>query len=177
MGVKRKRYTKKSIHKVFSVLVLLLLLIVSLGYLIFKTDFLDIAEVGVTSQYISYNNLDSTDSIIVNKIEKKTRKKGLSKFNPSSVAFTVNGDKGKYFEIVLYPVDGSIDDGVMFHLENGSKEYNNNISSVEKKEDGGRIIYQGYLSNNNSFILRMWIGNNSTNKFNSLSYNVKIKMK
>ncbi len=175
MGRKVKRRTKKEIHKISLVTILLMLLVFSLGYVIIKTNNLFTGTNELTASYISFNNLSSTDMIRINNITRKTEKKAKSLLNPSSISFDVKGQKNKEYEIVLYPIETSSNEGVKFYLENNKKIVINDLESVPTRTDGGKIIYKGKISNNNKFILRMWINQDNKSQIDNISYEVKVK--
>ena len=46
---------------------------------------------------------------------------------------------------------------------------------MEKKEDGGIVIYKSTIGNEGKFTLKLWVDDDYNKSFKNLSYEVKIK--
>lgn len=176
MKKKIKRYSKKRVYKSTFIAVILVLLVVFLGLFILKTDYLYTGINESTKRYISFNNTDSTDILKINNITRKTSKNGRSILNRSSILFEIKGDHHKEFDIVLYPINNTLEEKyIYYYLSLNNKKVTGNLASVLTKEDGGKVIYHGKIDDNNTYRLNMWISENYKVKGRNISYEVKIK--
>ena len=176
MKKKIKRYSRKSIYKISFVAIILVFIVVFLGYFIIKTDYLYTGINEATRKYISFNNTDATDILNISNITKTTSKHWRSILNQSSVLFKIEGDSNKEFDIVIYPINNTVEEKyIYYYLVLNNKKITGNLSSVLTKEDGGKIIYHGTTNDSDTYRLNMWISDSYNEKGKNISYEVKIK--
>ena len=172
----KKRYTKKSIYKLSFITILLLLLAFFFGYIIFETEYLQSGVDELTASYISFNNAKSTDIIKISDITKNSDKKAKQPTNKSNKAFEIKGKENQEFEIILYSLGNTIDEGyVKYYLVRGKETQEGNLLNTEKTIDNGKIIYKGKISRNNKFKIYMWIDDNYNKSTKNISYEIKVK--
>ena len=76
----------------------------------------------------------------------------------------------------MYPIGTIIsDDSVNFYLKNNVDNVSNSLNNMEKKEDGGIVIYKSTRGNEGKFTLKLWVDDDYNKSFKNLSYEVKIK--
>lgn len=172
----RKRYSKKSIYKKAASTIFLIILATVIGYFISQTSLLTPGVDELTASYISFNNPNSTDILKITNISKMNNNKGKSNRNKSYANFKIKGKKNTQYQIILFPIGNILsDEDIYFYLENNKDNITKKLSDIESGIDGGKVIYQNTLDNNNDTTIRMWIDNKSKNKETQISYEVKIK--
>ena len=172
----KKKYTKKSVYKSALTAFSLLLLVVFCGYIIFQTEWLKPRLNELSASYISLNNLNSTDILKVSNLRKLNNQKGKSNRN-KSVKFQVTGQREKDYQIVLYHIGEKIEeDYIHFYIENEKGLTKEGIlSNQSETNDGGKIIYEGTITEGKNWTIRMWIDKRYTKKGNNISYEIRIK--
>jgi len=166
---------KKELGKVLFLAFILVILLVGINYIVFQTDLLKSHVDDKTLKYISFYNKEKTDSIIIKNIKKMTNKKGESTKNKSSLELTVIGKKNEKYEIVLYgQIDKSAEEFINVFTEHKLKKRKSNLKKLKNSKDGGKIIYQGKIDNND-IILRMWLSKEYSKKIKNNFFEVKIK--
>jgi cell division protein FtsL len=181
---KKKRLTKKQklklkrqLYKNIIISIILIILVLSFAYLIFKTELLQPRVNTLTTSYISFNNSNTTDMLKIDNLSKMSYSKGISSSNKSSIDFNITGNNNSNYDIVIYPIINRID----YKYINYSLISNNKIISSGKLEDkdttsdNSIVLYQSTINSNNSYTLRMWISKDYKLKVGSNSFEVKIK--
>lgn len=172
--IKKRKKEKHIFSWIF--MIVLIIIVFCLSALIFNTDYLSPKIDELTTSYISFNNVESTDIIKISNIKRMDDDTGKSYRNRNSVSFNVNGKKNTNYEIVLYPIGTIIsDDSVNFYLKNNVDNVSNSLNNMEKKEDGGIVIYKSTIGNEGKFTLKLWVDDDYNKSFKNLSYEVKIK--
>ena len=102
-------------------------------------------------------------------------KKGRTNKNKSSLNLNITGKKNKRYTIVLYDqLDKNDEKFIKVYIKHKNKEIESNLKDLKSSKDGGKILYQGKVDNNN-IILRMWISKSCSKKIKNNSFEVKIK--
>ena len=172
----RKIYSKKSIYKKSASTIFLIIIATIIGYIISQTNFLTPGVDELTASYISFNNPNSTDILKITNISKMSSYKGISNNNKSYANFKIKGKKNTKYQIILFPIGNTTNDkDVYFNLKNNRDNITKKLSDINSGIDGGKIIYQDILDNDNETTIRMWINNKSRTKQRQISYEVKIK--
>ena len=174
MAKKRKRKNKKKyieITKKISLCVVLVTLLLGLSYLIFETNILKPRLNELTTSYISFNNKNTTDMLQINNLSKMSDKIGNSNWNNRTLKINVESDENVEYQIIIYKIIQTTENNYI------KVSFNNNIKTLDELElleDGGRVIYQGKINNNDMF-LRMWISKEYKDKVNNNSFEIKIR--
>ena len=102
---------------------------------------------------------------------------GKSSLNQSKVTFKVDGKKNKDYQIVLYPTGNNINNKYVkvFLTINKEKKILEKLNNMKVIEDGGIIVYEGRLLEDNNFKLQMWVDNKYNKNIDNISYEIKIK--
>ena len=163
---------KKEIYiKKISTCIILGIFVITLSYFIFKTNILEPKLNELTTSYISFNNINNTDILKLNNINKMSDTKAKSILNNSTIKLNITGNKNEEYYIVVYK-DSDIDDKYINCYINKKV----NLSEVETTSDGGKIIYTGKIDNKTK-ILKMWIDKSYKDKVKDNSFEIKIKKK
>lgn len=175
----KKRKKKQS--NIFQAIIpyTLVLFVLIIGYGIFYTDLLNPKLNEITASYISFNNNSTTDMLKINNLKKYSDNNGISYKNKSYQNFCITGKTDNTYQIVLYHMGNSIDDGyVKFQLTNEkNKSFDGVISNIEKTQDGGYIIYEGTIKEGKRWTLKMWVAKDYKEVVNNVSYEIRIKTK
>lgn len=157
----------------------LIIIVFTIGYSIFFTDFLSPSLNEMTASYISFNNNSTTDMIKVNNLKRMSDKKGISNKNKSKESFSVTGRLESTYQIVLYHLGSNLDEKyVKYQLENEkNKIFSGILSNNEVTPDGGFIIYEGTLKEGKRWTLKMWASKEYKNSVDNVSYEIRIKTK
>ena len=173
----RKRYTKKSVIQATIPTFFLIVLVCTLAYFIFHTDWLSPSINEITASYISLNNNDTTDMIKVTALHKMNDKNGKSEKNKSTKDFQITGKKEATYQIVLYHLGSRVEDNyIKFYLSNekgGSIE--GVLSDMEESYDGGKILFEGTMENGKNWNLKMWVDKSYKQDVTNVSYEIRIK--
>ena len=169
---KNNRIKKRSIV----LLIFIVVLTISVFYLINETKLLIPKIDEATASYISFNNSNSTDMLKINNIKRMKHKIGKSFLNTYKETFNVSGTKNENFNIELYSIGNKIDKKYINYvlLKNNNIIEIGNLENKEETNNGGIILYQGKIINNNSYELKMWIDEDYKEKPQNVSYEIKI---
>lgn len=173
----KKSKQKKQQTKNLFYTILLCVLVAGISYIIFATNILEPRIDGVTASYISFNNSNSTDMLKIVDLLKLSDEVGKSSLNQSKVTFKVDGKKNKDYQIVLYPTGNNINNKYVkvFLTINKEKKILEKLNNMKVIEDGGIIVYEGRLLEDNNFKLQMWVDNKYNKNIDNISYEIKIK--
>lgn len=172
---KEEEKERKTTIKIISSAIIIVILLLGISYITFKTNLLKPKIDEKTSQYISFYNKEKTDSLVINNIKKRKDKNGKGNKNKHSLKFSITGKKNKKYEIVLYnQLDKEDEKFIKVYIKHKNKEIESNLKDLKSSKDGGKILYQGKVDNNN-IILRMWISKSCSKKIKNNSFEVKIK--
>lgn len=175
MPKKKKENQKKATIKVISLGLIILILLLGIDYIVFQTNLLKPRIDDKTLQYISFYNKEKTDSLVIKDVKKMKDKKGRTNKNKSSLNLNITGKKNKRYTIVLYDqLDKNDEKFIKVYIKHKNKEIESNLKDLKSSKDGGKILYQGKVDNNN-IILRMWISKSCSKKIKNNSFEVKIK--
>lgn len=169
---KNNRIKKRSIV----LLIFIVVLTISVFYLINETKLLIPKIDEATASYISFNNSNSTDMLKINNIKRMKHKIGKSLLNTYKETFNVSGTKNENFNIELYSIGNKIDKKYINYvlLKNNNIIEIGNLENKEETNNGGIILYQGKIINNNSYEIKMWIDEDYKEKPQNVSYEIKI---
>ena len=169
---KNNRIKKRSIV----LLIFIVVLTISVFYLINKTKLLIPKIDEATASYISFNNSNSTDMLKINNIKRMKHKIGKSFLNTYKETFNVFGTKNENFNIELYSIGNKIDKKYINYvlLKNNNIIEIGNLENKEETNNGGIILYQGKIINDNSYEIKMWIDEDYKEKPQNVSYEIKI---
>lgn len=172
----KTRYNNKSFITLSVITSILVILIIILNIIVYKTDILEVKESTIITNNISFNNSNTTDMLKVPYLKKLSNDKGLSKKNKSYVNFKIAGEKDTKFQIVLYHIGNIIDNSyVKFELLSKNERIENSLDKVNETKDGGKIIYEGIIDKNNNYNIKMWVDKAYKEDIKNISYEVKIK--
>ena len=169
---KSNRIKKRSIV----LLIFIVVLTISVFYLINETKLLIPKIDEATASYISFNNSNSTDMLKINNIKRMKHKIGKSFLNTYKETFNVSGTKNENFNIELYSIGNKIDKKYINYvlLKNNNIIEIGNLENKEETNNGGIILYQGKIINDNSYEIKMWIDEDYKEKPQNVSYEIKI---
>lgn len=169
---KNNRIKKRSIV----LLIFIVVLTISVFYLINETKLLIPKIDEATASYISFNNSNSTDMLKINNIKRMKHKIGKSLLNTYKETFNVSGTKNENFNIELYSIGNKIDKKYINYvlLKNNNIIEIGNLENKEETNNGGIILYQGKIINDNSYEIKMWIDEDYKEKPQNVSYEIKI---
>ncbi len=170
-----KKKNKKQLQKQISITIVLGLLVLSFLYVILNTNVLEPHLNEMTTSYISFNNLNTTDMMKIKNIKRMSNYFGNSKWNSSSIPLTITGEKNKEYEIILYTLTNDLEDKyIMYSIVGEETLAHHSLENLEEVEDGGKILYQGNI-NNNKMVLRLWISKKWKDKVTENAFEVKVK--
>ena len=157
-------------------LVIVVIMTLSAFYLIKETDLLLPKIDEATASYISFSNSNSTDMLKITNLKKMKHEIGKSFFNSRKVTFNVSGQKNEDFNIELYSIGNKIDKKYINYilLNNNRVLEVGNLENKIENQNGGIILYQNQLINNNSYEIKMWIDDEYKDKTNNVSYEIKV---
>lgn len=169
---KNNRIKKRSIV----LLIFIVVLTISAFYLINGTELLIPKIDEATASYISFNNSNSTDMLKINNIKRMKHNIGKSFLNTYKETFNVSGTKNENFNIELYSTGNKIDKKYINYvlLKNNNIIEIGNLENKEETNNGGIILYQGKIINDNSYEIKMWIDEDYKEKTQNVSYEIKI---
>ena len=169
---KNNRIKKRSIV----LLIFIVVLTISAFYLINGTELLIPKIDEATASYISFNNSNSTDMLKINNIKRMKHNIGKSILNTYKETFNVSGTKNENFNIELYSIGNKIDKKYINYvlLKNNNIIEIGNLENKEETNNGGIILYQGKIINDNSYEIKMWIDEDYKEKTQNVSYEIKI---
>jgi len=145
--------------------------VITLSYLIFKTNILEPKLNELTTSYISFNTENNSDILEIKNINKMSDTTAKSILNNSSLKLDITGTKNEEYNVVVYK-NSNIDDKYINCYINKKV----NLSEVETTKDGGKIIYTGKIDNKTK-VLKMWIDKSYKDKVNDNSFEIRIKKK
>ena len=112
----------------------------------------------------------------INNLKKMQRELGKSVLNTHKVNFDISGNKNEYFNIELYSIGNKIEKEYINYVLKKNDEVIE-VGCLETKEEnnnGGIILYQGKIIENNSYEIKMWIDDEYKKKIDNVSYEIKI---
>ena len=173
----KRRYTKKDIFVRRIYTGILLVLVFVLSYFTYMSYSSKSKLNELTTSYISFNNNDTTDMIKVTNLKKMSNSNGISFKNKSVKKFDISGNVGDRYQIVLYHIGNLIDNKYVHYslIINNKVKDTNILSNMFSSENGGIVIYDGKIEENNNCILRMWVDNSYQDSVKNVSYEVRIK--
>lgn len=176
---KRKKYPIQN-NKIKKSSVLLLVLIIALAagmfYIIKDTDILIPKIDEATASYISFNNSNSTDMIKITNLTKMKDSIGKSVINTHSQIFEVSGKKEEEYNIELYSIGNKIDNKYIKYIiiKNKNILEIGNLEEKDENNNGGIILYQDTIKDNNTYEIKMWIDKEFEKKIDNVSYEIKV---
>lgn len=170
---KKKNIKIKDYMNIFLCIFIVSLLLV-LSIFIYESNILTPRIDELTTSYISFNNLDTTDIIKFNNIEKMSNEKGISKKNKNCKKIKISGKKKYEYKIVTYPINNTIEyKYIYFNISKSNKT--NTLDEFEQTEDRGREVYKGKIDNDNEIELCMWVSDKYKKAVKNISFEIKIK--
>ena len=160
-------------------LVLLFLLVVGFSYYLFGDKYLKFGINHNTVNNISFNDLFSSDTILIKNIKQLSDKKGK---RSKAIELNISGDSNLEYEIILVPVSVDVDfKDIKYYLtdENDNFLKSDNLgTSILSNDYSGHIIYSGVLNNSEEKLkLRIWINEKINKDIKYNSFEVKVKLK
>ena len=174
---KNKKYTNKDVYKASLITAILLICVIALGGFINYSD-LQIKIIDEeTANYISFNNSNTTDMIKVSNLSIMSDFRGASYRNRSTRNFKVLGEKNDVFKIVLYHIGTVIEEKyVHFALFYKGKEVaTNTLNRMQETPNGGKIVYEGVISENEEWVIKMWVDHTYQEDVHNISYEIRIQ--
>lgn len=173
---KRKKSIKDSILS-FRILSIILIATVIGLFLVLSNSSLFRPKLNEdTIRYISFNNQNTTDMLQITDIKRMNDDMGKSQRNKSFITFSAIGEKDLDYDVILYPIVNTIDDSyIKYSITNQKKIVIDTLEDKEKSEDGGIIIYQGKIKENQLRTLRLWVSMDYRKKIESNSFEIRIK--
>ena len=173
---KRQLKQRKELRKSIYVVVLLCLLVVGFSMYIYKSNILVPKVDKLTASYISFNNKNTTDMLKIVDIKKMSDNMGQSIINNNYISFEVDGKKNTNYDIIIDSISSKIDDKyIKYSLVTDKKVYINSLDKLNKSEELGKVIYSGFIKDNNKITIRMWIDKSYKGKITNNAYEIKIK--
>ena len=131
----------------------------------------------LTTSYISFKNNDTTDMIKITNLKKMSNSNGVSFKNQSTKKFSISGDVGEKYRIILYHTGNEIDSKfVHYSLRiNGKDKEKSVLNKMPTIDNGGIVIYDGIIEDKNDCVLKMWVDNSYNKSVKNISYEVRIK--
>ena len=178
---KKKELQRKIIASSISIFVLFLM-IVGLGVALVNNFFMNEKINATTASYITFKNVFEEDDMIISNLRKLSDNRGMKVNDEALLEFDVKGDSGTEFDIIIVPVNNSIDyDYINFYLtDNSDKVILTNKLSEVSDEMLELKLYSGVISKNkedNKFKLRLWIDKEWYKEITTSSFEVKLKLK
>jgi len=154
----------------------LLILVITISYIILKTNILEPQVNQLTTSYISFNNRNATDMLTITNLKKMNNKKGNSIFNNTKISFQIHGDQKKDYEIILIPRKNTIEEKyIHYTLVIDDKTITGTLDKNPEKTIGERTIYKGNSSKKTKVLLRMWVSEDYQHKVENSSFEIKVK--
>ena len=172
---KRQLKQKQQLYKNTVISILLCLLVVSISYIIFITDFLKPRVNEVTASYISFNNKDTTDMIKINNLKKMSNDIGKSIVNTKYSQLVVRGENNSNYQVVVYPIINNIDlKYINYAISVDNNIYMDNLDTEKLTDDEGIVIYSGVVTEEKKITIRMWVSKEYEGEIENNSFNIKI---
>ena len=172
----RKIAIKKQILTLRFISIFLFVFIVTLFFVLTDSSLFQPKVNEETFKYISFNNRNTTDMLQINDIKRMSDDRGKSNKNKKFIEFSATGEKNLDYDVILYPIINAIDyKYIKYSITNQKKLIIDTLEDKEKSEDGGIIIYQGKIKENQLRTLRLWISKDYVKKVESNSFEVRIK--
>ena len=104
----KKKNRKKSIRdKIINlrvICILLILIVITLFFIIDDSSLFQPKVNEETFKYISFNNRNTTDMLLINNIKRMSDDRGKSNNNKSFVEFSAVGEKNLDYDVIIYPI-------------------------------------------------------------------------
>jgi len=113
----------------------------------------------------------------ITNLSKMTDDKGRDNSNQAQVSFKVTGKKNSKYDVVIYPRSEKYDlKNIKYFLSdsNNIELASSNLTDLTETADGGIIIYQAKINNNN-LNLNMWLTKKYQEKSNDVTFEIRIK--
>ena len=176
----KKKNRKKSIkYKIINlrvICVLLILIAITLFFIIDDSSLFQPKVNEETFKYISFNNRNTTDMLLINNIKRMSDDRGKSNNNKNFIEFTAVGEKNLDYDVIIYPIINNIEyKNIKYSITNQKRLIIDTLDEKEISDDGGIIIYNGKIKEDQLRTLRLWISRDYSGKIESNSFEVRIK--
>ena len=172
----RKQNKKRIVHQRITLCVVLTILVVAFTYIIFVTDILEPNINQITASYISFNNRNSTDMLMIKNLKKMSNQRGKSNRNKQSLSFQISSNQDNSYELIIIPINNTIDEKyINYSLTINHQTTSDSINNLKEEEVGKKILYSGTNKKNTKALLRMWISENYEGKEKDISFEIKVK--
>lgn len=166
----QKRYKKLLIRKIVFCTILVIL-VLCFSYIIFETKLLTPRIDSVTTNYISFNNRNTTDMLRIDNIKKMSKEQGKGIANKNMISFVIPKEEKHNYTIVIVPMDNNIE-----------KKYIHYALTINQKTSFGVLsdgdetsIYYGNSQSNIKVKIKMWVSKDYPNKVKDNSFEIKVK--
>jgi len=188
---KKKKYSKKQQMKrelqrkiiVSSLSICVLFaLIIGLGFMLINSSLLSDKINATTASYITFKNVFENNDMIVSDLRKLSDSRGMNLNDDAFIEIDVKGQKDTGFDIVLVPINNSVDyKYINFYLTDSD----DNVIEFDKLSNvSGEMVelklYSGIISDekkDNTYKLRLWIDKEYENDDWISSFEVQLKLK
>ena len=175
--LKRRRNKNKKKNRYLLFVSLCSFLFCILSFIIIGTNYLNPKFDYVTSNYISFKDSFSTDSLKIRYLEVMSDKKGISNSNSSNVSFNVDGNKSFDYKLILYSIGNKIDSKYVkiCIVKNDKVVFINTLDKFNNIYDNGIVVYEDKISGEDKFKVYMWISKKYSGNCKNTSFEMKVK--
>lgn len=180
--VQKKKELQRKIVASSICVCLLFLMIVGLGVALINSSLISEQINATTASYITFKNVFEEDDMTIFNLRRLSDNRGKRVTDDAFLEFDVKGDSGTKFDIIIVPINNSIDyKYIKFYL---TDSYDNVILTDRLSNVSDKMLemklYSGKIEKNkeeNKFKLRLWIDKEYKDEIVSSSFEVKLKLK
>lgn len=169
MAKKRKK-KQKSVRNKIIFCTILGIIVLCFGYIIFETKLLIPKINSVTTNYISFNNRNTTDMLKIDNIKKMSNKQGKGITNKNMVSFTIPKEENYDYTISIVPINNNIEKKYIHYFLTINKNTSFGVLSDDETD-----IYYGNSQSKAKVEIKMWVSKDYPKKVKDNSYEIKVK--